>query len=95
MATSVLLLRVATAWPLPGLGLLVLAPGATPVLAPYPLHTALAVRVVLATGSSYSATATVEEINRADTTERALLLELPFGAVQPSVGSGIWLAAQW
>ena len=46
-----LLLRVATAWPLPGLGLLVLPAGPTPYLAAYPLHTALAVEACLPDGT--------------------------------------------
>lgn len=92
-SASLLLLRVAAAWPLPGLGLLALAEGPTPALADYSLHTALAVTVVLPTGARWSAVATVEEITRADAPKRALLLD--FGAASGPVlppETEIWLA---
>ena len=91
-APPLLLLRVAATWHLPGLGLLVLPDGATPHLAGYPLHTALAVELVPAVGPRHATTATVEEITRANQVERGLLLSLDT-QVEILVGTGIWLAA--
>ena len=59
-----LLLRVATTWALPGLGLLALPEGATPLLSAHPLHTALAVTAVLPDGTHHLGTATIEEVTR-------------------------------
>jgi hypothetical protein len=87
-----LLLRVATAWPLPGLGLLALPAAPTPHLAAYPLHTALAVEAVGTDGARHAGTGTVEEITRAETTQRGLLLDLgPAYDLPP--GTEIWLLA--
>lgn len=88
----VLLLRVSAAWPVPGLGLLALAAGPTPGLAAYPLHTALAVTMALPGEDVFSAVATVEEITRNGTAERALLLD--FGAAPTPLlpaGTHLWL----
>ena len=93
MAAPYLLLRVAATWPLPGLGLLALPDAATPHLLAYPLHTALAVEVVLPTGGRLVGSGTVEEIIRGDATERGLLLDLgPEGTALPA-GTEIWLGA--
>ena len=89
----VVLLRVAAAWPLPGLGLLALPDGPAPRLAAYPLHAALAVAVALPGGAHHPATATVEEITRPDATDapvRGLLLDVGPGVVPPP-GTKIWL----
>ena len=92
---ALLLLRVAAAWPLPGLGLLALPEGPTPHLAAYELHTALAVEVALPDGTRQAATATVEEVTRPETPDavaRGLLLEFE----KPMVvvpGTEIWLPA--
>ncbi len=95
MLTPPPLLCVAAAWPLPGLGLLVLPAGPTPALAAYALHTALAVEVRLPDGRRWSATATVEEVSRAGTPaadpQRALLLTLELPELLPP-GAGIWLS---
>ena len=89
------LLRVAAAWPLPGLGLLVLPDAPTPALAAYALHAALAVRARRPDGSVLTGTATVEEITRPDTAgelpQRALLLDLNAGTLLPP-GTEIALA---
>ena len=89
---DLLLLRVAAAWPLPGLGLLALPDGPTPHLAGYPLHTALAVLVAEPGGSPLPATATVEEVTRADRTERGLLLDAGVAGCELLPGTEIWLA---
>ena len=93
MAPSVLLLRVAAAWPLPGLGLLALPEGPAPALAAYELHTALAIAAVLPGGARHPGGATVEEISRPEKPApiRGLLLhfEVP---VEVSAGTEIWLA---
>jgi len=88
-----MLLRVAAAWPLPGLGLLALPDGPTPHLAAYPLHTALAVEAVFPDGTCQPGTATVEEVTRADGAARALLLDVG-PATEPTLvpGTEIWLA---
>ena len=89
----VLLLRVAAAWPLPGLGLLALPDGPTPALAAYTLHAALAVEAGLPGGTRRAATATVEEVTRPDAAEtpvRGLLLDFG-GAVELGPGTEIWL----
>ncbi|MFD2722040.1 hypothetical protein ACFST9_25200 [Hymenobacter monticola] len=90
---GVLLLRVAQAWPLPGLGLLALPEGTAPALAAYGLHAALAVAAVLPDGTRHAATATVEEVTRPDAAEpptRGLLLDLG-AAVELPAGTAIWL----
>ena len=93
MPASLLLLRVATTWPLPGLGLLALPAGPTPHLSAHPLHSALAVTATVPDGESYAAIATVEEVTRpaAPTTViRSLLLD--FGSpVDLPPGTEIWL----
>ncbi|WP_426060516.1 hypothetical protein [Hymenobacter sp. B1770] len=91
MPTPLLLLCVATAWPLPGLGLLVLPAASTPHLVDYDLHTALAVEAVLPGGACYRGTATVEEITRAEVAERGLLLELAQDTPGLLPGTEIWL----
>ncbi|OGX84578.1 hypothetical protein BEN47_16045 [Hymenobacter lapidarius] len=88
-------MRVAATWPLPGLGLLALPEGATPHLVGYPLHTALAVAVVLPDGHSCRGRATVEEIARTTSTERGLLLDFaPELVEQLATGTEIWLLEQ-
>jgi hypothetical protein len=91
-----LLLRVAAAWPLPGLGLLALPEGPTPHLQHYALHTALAVVAVAPDGSRYTATATVEEITQPDAASplsRGLLLD--FGkAIDLLPATEIWLSGE-
>ena len=92
--TPILLLRVAQAWPLPGLGLLVLPDAPTPHLAAYALHTALAVTAHLPDGSRQPGLATVEEMSRPDDAAghtRGLLLDLQGRRGLP-VGTTIWLA---
>ena len=94
MPTPVLLLRVAAAWPLPGLGLLALPQAATPQLAAYALHTALAVEAALPDGTRHTAHATVEEITRPEESNiptRGLLLDFAAPVVLPP-GTTIWLA---
>lgn len=94
MPASLLLLRVATAWPLPGLGLLALPEGPTPHLGPYSLHTALAVEAVRPDGNRWLGTATVEEITRANASERGLLLDLTAATTAGlPPGTEIWLVA--
>lgn len=89
LATT-LLLRVATTWPLPGLGLLVLPNGPAPHLAAYALHTVVAAMAILPDGTRYAATATVEDITRGNLSQRGPLLD--FGAaVALPVGSEIEL----
>ena len=90
-APSTLLLRVAAAWPLPGLGLLVLPEGPTPYLAACALHTALAIEAHRPDGTHQSGVATVEEVSRPEATVRGLLLDLGPDWELP-VGTGIWLA---
>ncbi|MBJ6109055.1 hypothetical protein JAO73_08540 [Hymenobacter sp. BT523] len=83
---------MAAAWPLPGLGLLVLPQGPAPTLAPYALHTALAVEARLPDGARHAAVATVEEMTRPDTpgaSTRGLLLDV--GAATLPAGTEIWL----
>ncbi|MCI1190101.1 hypothetical protein MON38_21970 [Hymenobacter sp. DH14] len=90
------LLRVAAAWPLPGLGLLALPEGPTPYLAACGLHTALAVVVRLPDGTCQPGFATVEEVSRPDddVPTRGLLLdvaglrELPRGTTIGLAGPG-------
>ena len=95
MSVPLLLLCVASAWPLPGLGLLVLPAQPTSTLATYALHSALAVEVWLPDGTVLQGWATVEEITRPDTTAEpaqcALLLDLD-GAVALPPGTEIRLA---
>jgi hypothetical protein len=86
---STLLMRVATAWPLPGLGLLVLPAGSTPALAGYVLHTALAVRLELPGGQAL-ATATVEEVSKGNELKQGLLLH-DLAMTELPVGTGVWL----
>ncbi len=92
MSTSCLLLRVATAWSLPGLGLLALPAGPTPRLADYALHTALAIEVRWPDGTGRIGTATVEEITRREGTTRGLLLDLGPADAHLPPGTEIWLA---
>ncbi|WP_460501651.1 hypothetical protein, partial [Hymenobacter agri] len=65
LSSPILLLRVATTWPLPGLGLLAMPAGPTPHLTSLPLHTALPVDLHLPDGSRRPAVGTVEELSRA------------------------------
>ena len=81
-----LLLRVATTWQVPGLGLLALPAGPTPHLAAYALHTALVVEAALPGGARHSAAATVEEVSRPDAPSvliRGLLLDFGTALVLP------------
>ena len=92
---TVLLLRVAAAWPLPGLGWLVLPEGPASALAGYALHTALAVEAVLLAGARHPAMATVEEVTRpaeAAGPTRGLLLDLG-GDLVLVPGTEIWLVS--
>ena len=91
MPVSLLLLRVSAAWTLPGLGVLALAEGPAPHLTAYPLFTALAVEVAWPTGQRHPGTATVEEVTRAETPERALLLDLDPDVPAVLPGTEIWL----
>ena len=98
MRPPLLLLRVATAWPLPGLGLLALPDGPTPYLAACALHTALAVEARLPDGTRHAGQATVEEISRAPdaagpASTSSLLLDLGFARELPA-GTTIWLVGQ-
>ena len=88
------LLRVAAAWPLPGLGLLALPAGPTPYLTSLPLHTALPVRAQLPDGTQHPGHATVEEVNteNAAAPVRGLLLDLGATSTLPA-GTIIELAA--
>ena len=93
MPAPVLLLHVAQAWPLPGLGLLVLPAGPTPCLAACGLHTALAVAAHLPDGTRHAGTASVEEVSRPDDVTgptRGLLLDLGTAEHLPP-GADIWL----
>lgn len=83
------LLRIASAWPLPGLGLLVLPAGATPALASYALHTALAVCLDLP-GEQVFATATVEEVSHGAELVQALLLH-DFAQMAVPADTAVWL----
>ncbi|MBH8559613.1 hypothetical protein [Hymenobacter negativus] len=88
-----LLLRVAATWPLPGLGLLVLPDGPTPLLQPYALHTALAVACQLPDGTQQLGTATVEEVSHPGSAPgpvRGLLLDMGTASPVPP-GTEIWL----
>ena len=89
-----LLLRVASTWAVPGLGLLALPAVPTPNLQPYDLHTALLVVAIAPDGARYDATATVEEVtsdNVAGSNVRGLLLD--FGLpVTLLPATEIWLA---
>lgn len=94
-SAPILLLRVATSWPLPGLGLLALPAGPTPHLTALPLHTALAVEVELPDGSRQPGLATVEEVSRANDSTgpaRGLLLDLGLIRELPA-GTALWLSA--
>ena len=95
-SASILLLRVAQTWPLPGLGLLALPDGPTPYLVACALHTALAIEVRRPDGTGDSGQATVEEVSRssdADGPTRGLLLDLGLARELP-VGTTIWLVGQ-
>ena len=87
-----LLLRVAATLPLPGLGLLALPDGPTPYLATCDLHKALLLEAHLPDGTRQLGAATVEEVARAETTVRGLLLDLNTTAALPP-GTTIWLRA--
>ena len=94
MHPPLLLLRVAAAWPLPGLGLLALPDGPTPYLAACRLHMALAVEVRWPDGTCHTGQATVEEVSRptdAAGPNSGLLLDLGPTRELP-VGTTIWLA---
>ncbi|MDB5233037.1 MAG: hypothetical protein JWR44_30 [Hymenobacter sp.] len=94
MTAPLLLMRVAAAWSLPGLGLLVLPEGPTPHLLPYALHAALAVEAVLPDSSRHAATATVEEVTRPEeptVVAQSLLLDFN-GPTDIPAGTEIWLA---
>ena len=85
-SSSGLLLRVAATWSLPGLGLLALPDGPTPLLLPYALHTALAVAAILPDGTEQPGIATVEEVSRPETGPgpvRALLLDMSTASLLP------------
>jgi len=84
-----LLLRVQAAWPLPGLGLLVLPAGPTPALAGYALHTALIVRLDLP-NEQVVATATVEEVSHDAASVQTLLLH-DFAQTAVPDGTAVWL----
>ena len=86
------LLRVATTWALPGLGLLAVPDGPTPHLAGLPLHTALAIEIRRPDGTRQPAVATVEEMSRtgADAVRGLLLDVSPDQALLP--GTIIWLS---
>ena len=84
-----LLLRVATAWAVPGLGLLALPAGPDEALRAHALHTALPVEARLPGGGTAAGTATVEEIDRAGVSSYGLLLDLgALAAVPPD--TEIW-----
>jgi hypothetical protein len=88
-----LLLRVATTWSLPGLGLLAIPAGSTPQLQPYALHTALVVVAIGPNDERRIGTATVEEItqlNQYSESVRGLLLDFN-GPVELLPGAEIWL----
>jgi hypothetical protein len=83
-----LLLRVATAWAVPGLGLLALPDGADDALRAYALHTALPIEARLP-GGPVTGTATVEEVEREGVASYGLLLDLGALATMPP-GTEIW-----
>lgn len=85
----VLLLRVAEAWPIPGLGLLVLPAGPDVPLRAHALHAAVAVEARPPGGLAVAGAATVEEVERAGRSTYGLLLEFA-GAVELPVGTEIW-----
>ncbi len=89
---SVFLLRVAAAWPVPGLGLLALPAGPDAPLRAHALHTALAVEARLPAGAPVAGTATVEEIDRAGRTTYGLLLDFAAPMALPP-GTEIWQQA--
>ncbi|MDO7845260.1 hypothetical protein Q5H92_02750 [Hymenobacter sp. M29] len=92
-APAVLLLRVAQAWPLPGLGLLALPDGPALALANHELHTALAVEAILPDGARYPGMATVEEISRLGEVVPSRGLLLDFSApIEVPAGTEVWLA---
>lgn len=89
-----LLLRVATTWPLPNLGLLAL-PAAPPHLTAYPLHTALAVATTDPSGFCQAAIDTVEEVTYPDAPNspvRGLLLSFETATATLLPGTEIRLA---
>lgn len=75
---------------LPGLGILALP--ATPSRLPFPLHTALAVKLGFPAGNSTHAVATVEEVDQYGIMFSGLLLRLENLAELPP-GTRIWLAS--
>ena len=84
-----LLLRVAAAWSLPGLGLLALPAGPDEALRAHVLHTVLLIEARLPGGPTAAGTATVEEIEREGVASYGLLLDLgPLATVPP--GTEIW-----
>ena len=88
----VLLLRVAAAWLVPGLGLLALPAGPGGPLGALPLHMALAVEARLPGEAAVAGTATVEEVERAGHTVYGLLLAFA-GPVDLPQGTEIWQRA--
>jgi hypothetical protein len=96
MAASLLLLRVAATWSVPGLGLLALPDGPTPHLDACPLHTALAIEAELPAGTRLRAVATVEEVTRPESTDasvRGLLLDFGTAVTLPP-GSQIFTSEE-
>ncbi|OGX90420.1 hypothetical protein [Hymenobacter coccineus] len=87
--TPTLLLRVATTWAVPGLGLLALPAGPDGALRAHALHTALPIEARLPGGSVVSGTATVEEIDRVGVVSYGLLLDLGALAAVPP-GTEVW-----
>ena len=85
----VLLLRVAEAWRIPGLGLLALPAGPDGPLRAHALHAALVVEARPPGGPVVAGAATVEEVAHAGRSTYGLLLELA-GAVALPVGTEIW-----
>ncbi|AMJ67659.1 hypothetical protein [Hymenobacter sp. PAMC 26628] len=84
-----LLLRVAAAWAVPGLGLLALPAGPDGALRAHALHTALPIEARLPGGPTAGGTATVEEIEREGVASYGLLLDLGALVTVPP-GTEIW-----
>ena len=91
-SSPTLLLRVAAAWPVPGLGLLLLPDAqASTVLHIYPLHTALRIVAHRPDGAPWQATATVEEVAHGDARQYGLLVTIDEADAAPA-GTEVWLA---
>lgn len=73
---------------MPGLGILALP--ASPARLPFPLHSALSVKLKFPAGHSTQAVATVEEVDRNGITFSGLMLHLDELADVPA-GTRIWL----